>query len=286
VVGTTLYVFGGYVKGFNPSPRVDTYDPSRGTWRRLADMPLPATHTGVATVGTDVFLAGGYIHKEPQGQTFATTAVWRYSTTTNTWTAMPPLPSARGSGALVAIGRVLHFFGGHTVGRVDKATHWRMDLDGSGAWVARAPMPNPRSHFAAVADEGKIWTIGGQTGQGDNATVSAAVNVYDPSSNTWSTGPSLPRPRAHISSSTVVVDRCVIVIGGDSPANEPIAATSVLDLATSTWTAASDLPVAKMAGTAGYVGGQICFIGGGFPRTATAWRLDLGAAAPPAALQP
>ena len=39
--------------------------------------------------------------------------VWKYDTTSGTWTTGPPLPERRAGGGLVLVKRELHYFGGY-----------------------------------------------------------------------------------------------------------------------------------------------------------------------------
>lgn len=65
--------------------------------------------------------------------------------------------------------------------------------DDQGTWVSKADMPTPRSQMAAVTLEGKIYAIGGTvTSPGDTPT--DIVEIYDPTTNSWSTGTPAPIP--------------------------------------------------------------------------------------------
>ena len=88
--------------------------------------------------------------------------VWRYDTVTDDWQAMLSLPAARSAGALVRVGRKLHFFGGVDSRRRDTADHWVLDLRRPTKWVTDTAMPNPRNHLGAIETGGKIYAIGGQ----------------------------------------------------------------------------------------------------------------------------
>jgi N-acetylneuraminic acid mutarotase len=99
-VNGKLYLFGGYINTtYTPTRRADVYNPTNNTWTRIKDLPKGLTHSGTAVDGTHIYLAGGYPAKSTGGQSFATTDVWKYNVETNTWSSMPPLPEARGSGA-------------------------------------------------------------------------------------------------------------------------------------------------------------------------------------------
>ena len=93
VVGGKLYVFGGFDSTkpcCTPTRRAFVYDPTANAWTPIADLPKGVTHAGMATDGTDIFYAGGYIENAAQtGQIFGTREVWRYSPATNAYTALP-----------------------------------------------------------------------------------------------------------------------------------------------------------------------------------------------------
>ena len=61
-------------------------------------------------------------------------------------------------------------------------------------WTSIAPLPKPRSHFAAstfVAGD-KIMAVGGTTNGGDGGLPMNGVDEYDPAANTWRSLTSLP----------------------------------------------------------------------------------------------
>lgn len=99
VLDGKLYVFGGYINTtYTPTRRADVYNPINNTWTRITDLPIGLTHSGTAVDGKNIYLAGGYPAKPTGGQSFTTQDVWKYNVETNTWSSMPPLPQARGSG--------------------------------------------------------------------------------------------------------------------------------------------------------------------------------------------
>ncbi|MBC8120264.1 MAG: FG-GAP repeat protein [Gemmatimonadaceae bacterium] len=259
VVADLLYVFGGYSNGvFVPISRSDVYDPSTNAWNRIADLPEPLTHTGVTVDGRDIYFAGGYVGNANGGQTFATKSVWKYNVDSDSWTTMPPLPLARGSGALVLLGRDLHFFGGADVNRVDRGDHWVLSLGGSTGWVAAAPLPNPRSHMGYAALGGKIFAVGGQYDVDEDLTSLSIVHVWNPAvPDTWTRVADLPAPRSHISSSTFVMDERIVIAGGEEAHRESVRDVSAYDPWSNTWTALTPLPGARYSGVAGTVGAQV-----------------------------
>lgn len=276
LVGGKLYVFGGYIdKSFNPTERADVYDPVTNTWGRIANLPKAITHVGTAADGRNIYFAGGYIGKKPGapkygGQIFATKDVWKYNVDTDTWTAMPPLPQARGSGELAVLNKQLHFFGGADIKRVDKGDHWILSLDGGTKWSQSAPLPNPRSHMGDAVIEGKIYAIGGQHDVDKNLVTQNSVHVWDPAQpNKWTAVASLPKPRSHMSASTFVMGNRIIVAGGELAHGTPMRDVTAYDPLSNSWTALTPLPAPRLSGVARNISNRIFFTtgGGGSPST-------------------
>ena len=182
-----VYVFGGFSdSSFSQGLRSDKYDSETNKWSRIADMPCAITHAGTAVVGTTVYFAGGYA-QDPGGssggkKTFGIRDVWKYDTTNNTWSAGPPLPVARAAGGLVALGHSLYFFGGENLGRTkDTPDMYVLNLDNTAAgWSSLAPMPAARNHVGAVALNGNIYAIGGQTGFDNSSDFKNSAYRYNP----------------------------------------------------------------------------------------------------------
>ncbi len=265
-----LYVFGGYHSGqFVPTRRVDAYDPAANTWSRLADLPSnPFTHAGVAVDGHLIYLAGGYVTRNLDGsggQIFASARVWRFDIDTNSYSSLPDLPQARGSGALVRLGRQLHFFGGADLNRSDRGDHWILDLDGGSEWTVAVALPNPRSHLGYVAAGGKVYAVGGQFGIDTNLVAQTLVHVWDPASpDTWSTVAALPQKLSHISGSTFTVGGRILVVGGESAHGVAVATVYAYDPATNAWSSLTPLPGSRYSGVGGDVGGTLVIAGGSF----------------------
>jgi N-acetylneuraminic acid mutarotase len=274
-VNGKLYIFGGYINTqIQATTRSDMYDPSTGKWTRIADMPEPLTHTGVAVHGTTIWLVGGFVGDHPGP---GTTHVWRYNTLSNTWSRGPALPEARGAGAAAMDGDVLHFFGGLTHAsssanpvKSDMADHWTLDLANGGGWKTAAPMINPRNHLAGASLNGKIYAIGGQHLWDENNPVSE-VDIYSPKTNRWTKVASMPEGRSHISSSTLVVDGRIIVIGGATTGFDSLASVIDYNPATDKWGKLSSLPTPLATTVAGYFNDEfVVATGSQFDLVATA----------------
>jgi N-acetylneuraminic acid mutarotase len=270
VVGGKLYVLGG-VDNVGPYARSDVYDPATNKWTRLRDLPKKLTHAGTAVEGRNIYLAGGYIGTASTGwaQTFATREVWRYNVDTNAYTAMPQLPAARGGGALVALGRKLHFVAGADINRADRGEHWVLNLDNTAAgWTSAATLPNGRSHLAAVVLNGKIYVVGGQRGYDGAAVGQTDVHVWDPANpGVWTKVASLLRRLSHHNSSTVVRNGRILVLGGATSPTTPTSAVSSYDPVANKWTDLAPLPSARTSGVADVINGVVYYATGSVQTT-------------------
>lgn len=258
-----LFVFGGYSGRWQPSSRSDVYDPQTNTWSQIADLPKPVNHIDPAVNGKDIYIAGGYIGKEPSGQIYATNDVWKYNIDANAWFPMPALPEARASGGLAVVDGKLHFFGGADINRQDQGNHWTLDLNGGTSWTATATFPNPRTHMGTVVLGDKIYAIGGQHDVDDNLVTQSSVHVWDPANpSEWREVASLPKARSHISSSTFVMNGKIIVAGGEVAHENFMADVTAYDPLSNSWQELTPLPQARLAGVAASFGNQILFTGG------------------------
>jgi hypothetical protein len=255
-----LYVMGGYYKtlpSYQGTTRANVYDPATNTWSAIADMPRPITHAGVAAIGSNIWIAGGYPTLPNGQQQFATTDVSIYNTLTNTWSAGPSLPAARGAGVMVAVGSTLRFISGVDSKRVDQTEHWVLDTNNLAAgWTNAASLPEGRNHVAAVVLNNTIYVVGGQLGTNDATGPKSDVFAYHPSTNAWTSVASLPKKRSHITDSTFVWNGKIVVAGGVSTGDHPLADVNIYDPATNAWSTLAALPAPRHSPVVQYAGGK------------------------------
>lgn len=265
VVDGKFYVFGGFnTNDFvsSTSQRVSFYDPATNTWERLANMPTQLTHSPTVVDGHDIYFIGGYDGLHPNN--FATTAVWRYDTLSDTWHSFTPLPVPKGAGAGVLLGREIHFFGGMNLDRtINSGDHFVLNLDDPNpTWRTAASMPNPRNHLGGAVINNKIYAVGGQLFEEGDADVQTDVHVYNPVTDQWSQVASLPKARSQMGSATFVMDDRIIVAGGEDIPNRALDDVTAYDPTTDTWTALTPLPTARRSGVAGVVGSEFIYTTG------------------------
>lgn len=262
MVGGTLYLFGGYGAGVQSSRHVDAFEVEDNAWRRLAELPSAITHMNAVADGRSVWLAGGFKDGYPG---HAIDEVWRYDIDDDRFVATPPLPEPRAGGGLALVGRSLHYIGGLMSDRdTDSSDHWVLDLEGSGNWTNAAPMPVPRNQFGTISRDGRIYLTGGQLGHdsrnGQPGLDQTRVDIYDPSTDSWSAGPDLPRPHSHAEGSTLLSAGRIFVIGGRSETRNE--STIWVLPREGEWSLFAELPQSLTAPAAGMLDGLLVVAAG------------------------
>src|SRR5207249_11899121 len=113
---------------------------------------------------------------------------------TDTWKALAPLPTKRGSPVAVTVGDKMYVIGGATTLPGSTAVHPARphysvaaveEYDpAANTWRARAPIPTPRNHATAGVVGGKIYVIGGCLGRDLVSRCGSSFRIgvdYDPS---------------------------------------------------------------------------------------------------------
>lgn len=270
-VNGRLHVFGGFYTNLNGTRPAATrgawvYDPSTDRWATRHDIPEAVTHAGTAVDGNSIYIAGGFLGNHPGPQT---AHVWRYDTVLDTWTTMPSLPVARGAGALVRLGRELHYFGGteRTASGSyirDTPEHWTLNLDAPTRWMPRAPLPVARNHLAGVVLGGYVYAVGGQRLGNEAYGNLTNVDRYDAVTDRWTAVAPLPLPLGHITASTVAWHQRLVTVGGVTTArtsgqNEGAESGAVLsyDPAANRWSTRSSLPEVRQSPVADIIADQL-----------------------------
>jgi N-acetylneuraminic acid mutarotase len=264
VVGDKLYLFGGFTNdSIKTTDRADVFDAATGTWTRLANVPQPQTHSGSASDGTDIYLAGGYVGDWKGASTPVSRKVFKYDTLTNTWTSMLSLPAPRAAGALVRVGRKLHFFGGMDEQTRDRGEHWTLDLRRPTRWIVDAPMPNPRNHLGYALMGGKIYAIGGQHRLNETTGNDAEVDAFDVVTGVWTRVADLPQPRSHTHNSTFVMGgNRLVIAGGSGPQRAALTDLLEYDAINNRWTTIGAMPAPRSAAVVKLLGDYIIATGG------------------------
>jgi N-acetylneuraminic acid mutarotase len=158
VIGRTLYLAGGIVAD-TTTTRAAALDLDTWTWRDLPDMPRGRNHAAAATDGERLYIFGGRGAGSGDGNVVANgfDDVQIYDPATDSWTVSDGSPGAP------------------------------------------PPLPQARGGMGkAVYLDGEFWILGGETLDGPGASelgTYGRVDIFDPTSSSWRSGPSLGVPR-------------------------------------------------------------------------------------------
>jgi N-acetylneuraminic acid mutarotase len=188
-----------------------------------------------------------------------------YDVATDTWTTGPTMPNAHGAWPVAAaVNGVVYVIGGadssaqalSTVDAFDTAT---------GTWSTKKPMPTARYSAAAAVINNRICVAGGMNIFSGLAGTPAlnAMECYDPVTDSWSSGPTMPTGRQGLGSDAL--GSFAYAVGGNcclGPAFQPLATVERYDAAANTWSTVAPLPTARNFVAVVNAGGLLYAIGG------------------------
>ncbi|GHF37466.1 hypothetical protein GCM10017781_12700 [Deinococcus metalli] len=131
------------------------------------------------------------------------------------------------------------------------------------AWSALAPSPTTLYEGQGTAAEGRLYVIGGfDHNDGQDPIATAAVHVYDPATDTWTTRHDAPEAITHAG---VAADGQDLYVAGGFIGDHPGPDTDHVwryDTRADTWTAMPPLPSPRGAGALVRVGRTLHYVGG------------------------
>lgn len=209
----SLYVYGGHigtqhVHSFENLSQLflrypidsDSDAPSPGWLALPPGSPLQGTalmeHDGA------LYRVGGMRADNPRrepGELFSVKSAERFLPNENRWQRFMALPAGRSSHDLAVVDDLLIVAGGWELrGSVEEPLWERsvlaLDLttlvgDSVGEWRVLTETPIGVRANAAVGFDGKLWVLGGLD---DSGETTSRVDIYDPATDTWTSGPELP----------------------------------------------------------------------------------------------
>lgn len=234
-------------------------------WSTRAPMPVGREGAAGAFIDGKFYVSHGYSSADGTDNAV-------YDPVADTWAPLAPATVPRSELAGAAVGGKLYAIGGRDptgfcpTSVCDVVEIYDVATD---SWSFGAPMPTPRAGLGLAVVADKIYAVGGRDGAipGSGSPL-AALEIYDPATDSWSAGPPMPTPRMDVYSTTVL-DGKVWVIGGFDPAVGDLATVEIFDPATGTWSAGPPVPTARSNAIAGVCDGHIFMIGGtiGFSNT-------------------
>jgi len=256
-VGNKILYAGGTTNNGRFSSRVDIYDAAANTWS-TAELSMARSQMTTAVAGNKAFFAG-WEYSE------FTNRVDIYDASTNTWSTAS-LSEARNGLSAIAAGNKVFFAGGYRKfdsiddGPYDFSTRVDIYDIATNTW-STAELKEARSGMAVAAAGNKVFFAGGHyindpmTGQGG---MSKLVDVYDLSSNTWTTT-TLSEPRNNIAAATA---GSKILFAGGYGSSYSSSAVDIYDVSTNSWSTAR-LSQQRAVSSTATLGNKVLFFTGG-----------------------
>ncbi|MGH8274477.1 MAG: protease pro-enzyme activation domain-containing protein [Gammaproteobacteria bacterium] len=240
---------GGATKTSKVRPR-RVVPPGTAGWANIADLPFAIVdNAGVADSGTGLIYsldgtAGGA----------DVDSVYAYDSSADSWSPMTNAPNAREAPTAVDINGTIYLANGWQTGGSPTA---ELDIydTATDTWTTGAANPVPAGGgSASTVVNGKLYVVGG-CNDGKCAAPLSAVQVYDPTTNSWSSAANYPQP--------VTFAMCggisgkLYCAGGTGNSGDDYATGYVYDPSSDSWSPIASLPVASGGlFAAGYITSQ------------------------------
>jgi N-acetylneuraminic acid mutarotase len=124
-------------------------------------------------------------------------------------------------------------------------------------WETIASMSSERGGIAAATFLNKLYAIGGRNSSNNYLS---SVEIFDPSTDAWISGPSLPNPVAY--ASAIIGNGILYLVGGVNSSGNDLDQILKLDSDSGVWTALNQMPTAKHNFSSVWYKDRIWVIGG------------------------
>jgi len=199
--GDAIYVVGGYFGEPHRYSREGqsnkfyrlTRQDNTWAWSELATYVEGVQGLALVPFENDLVACGGSTLRntiaDPADQ-HASTACYRYVTASNTWAAFASLPSPRSSFDAAALGGRIYAVGGWNISGASStgAFSSTMAVYANDAWTEVA-LPFQRRALAVTATSTNLIALGGMDA---SAEISNALDIFDPATGQWTSGPAYP----------------------------------------------------------------------------------------------
>jgi N-acetylneuraminic acid mutarotase len=275
-----MYVFCGLAPGWKPVGMVYEYDPATDKWTKKKPMPLLSHHVAFAEFRGKIYAFGGFVLPASGPPAWAPIDnAWEYDPAADSWKALAPMPTKRGSPVAAVVGERIYVIGGATTppGSKETAVHPARPHVSVGAveeydpstntWRQRSSMPTPRNHATSGVVNAKIYVIGGRVGAAFISAGSSNVEVveeYDPATDAWGSARArMPSARSAMASG--VHGGRVYVTGGEGQNAQMMytfRALEAYDPASNSWTVLPSLPVSRHGLAGAVLGNRLHIVSG------------------------
>jgi N-acetylneuraminic acid mutarotase len=183
--------------------------------------PTPRMAVACAVVEGKVYVIGGIIKK---GE--ITSVVEEYDPSADKWISRASMPTPRCMASAVTINKKIYVLGGRNESGITDAVEVYDPARDS--WKKVTVMPQARWNHMVAELQGKLYVIGGIVGTGDSRRSIDKVQIYDPTTNSWKSGQSMPTSRQ--GAAIAVTQEKIYIIGGRRGAGRSGTATNIVEV--------------------------------------------------------
>jgi Putative Ig domain/Kelch motif len=263
-----IYIMGGeVVETATNYNLVQIYDIASNTWSAGAVMPDVRDFASGGYYNGKIYVIAGY---NTGNITPAFLQVWEYDIAGDSWATKTPIPAANGFGGAASgiINGKVYVAGGRDSTNALLNSLWIYDIAGD-TWTSGTTLPTAENVPASVILNGELWVAGGGEPFGpiagltssprrgpNSVTTSAGTQIYDPTADAWSGGPSLNVTRSFPGGTTV--GNYGVVFGGYTGASTTASTEMIFN------SEIVQSPATLPNGTAGVAYSQTVTASGGF----------------------
>jgi RNA polymerase sigma factor (sigma-70 family) len=174
-LNSKIYVFGGKNEANGRFINVYEYDPAEDSWTEKAKMLTERCYTSACPVNGKIYVIGGVLN----GPVLST--VEEYDPVADTWEKKSDMPTARAFLAACAVGTKIYAIGGNNLPNGQNAGLTTVEIYDTltDTWTKGVDMQTPRWLFSASIVGGKIYSIGGFSGNGLGGNSLSVVEEFD-----------------------------------------------------------------------------------------------------------
>ncbi|MBN1784464.1 MAG: hypothetical protein JW815_01850 [Candidatus Bathyarchaeota archaeon] len=204
VVDNKIYCIGGSTGDWEYTDANEVYDPATDTWETKTSMPTPRNGIDANVVNGKIYVIGG--GQRTPNDNFDINEV--YDPATDSWTTKTPIPTGVEGYASAVVGNKIYIMGGAVGVTLNQIYDPETDT-----WSNGASLPTGVDSAAVGVSAGdtateRIYVMGGK----ENLDGVNLNQVYDPETDTWVYGPTMPTARYGLG--VAVVDDILYAIGG------------------------------------------------------------------------
>jgi N-acetylneuraminic acid mutarotase len=260
-----LLVVGG-ISSLSYVVRNEIYDWANNAWSSAGNLSEErAYHTTTLLPNGHVVAVGGVKYSSTTSSHIPISSAEIYNPVSNTWKTVASLKTARQNhtATLLHDGRMLVVGGSGNSGTTLSGTEI-YDLT-SNTWgvTSNELFTRRQNHTATLLPNGRLLVVGGSDGQASLAS----VELYDPSTNSWSKVASLTTARSRHTASLLPNGRVLVVGGGTIVSNglavALLSSAELYDPVSNTWSNVASLTAARHKHTAAVQpNGRLLVLGG------------------------